>query len=118
MYMYTVSKFRNLSLSIVNVLILMHHLSLSSYRYDVLSEHVFIGTALGEIILLRITQAGFSKTSVLKVHSSAIRSLEWDSDRQMLYSASNDHMVICWDVGEKKGKKKCLRNLFVFLNLN
>jgi len=72
-------------------------------QYDELSSLVFIGTALGEIILLRITQAGFSKTSILKVHSGMIRSLAWDIDRQMLYSASNDHVVICWKIGEKKG---------------
>lgn len=32
----------------------------------------------------------------------------------MLYSASNDHMVICWNIGNKKGTAYELRGKFIF----
>uniref|UniRef100_A0A183EDF1 WD_REPEATS_REGION domain-containing protein n=1 Tax=Gongylonema pulchrum TaxID=637853 RepID=A0A183EDF1_9BILA len=42
-----------------------------------------------------------SETSV-KIES--ITSLAWDMDRQLLYSAATDHLVIMWDIGGKKGQ--------------
>lgn len=36
--------------------------------------------------------------------SDTITSLAWDSERQLLFSAGADHLVIMWDIGGKKGQ--------------
>jgi len=35
--------------------------------------------------------------------AGAIRSLAWDSERSLLFSASFDQVVVVWDIGGQRG---------------
>lgn len=67
------------------------------------SKHAFIGDYTGQITMLKIEETGYKPITTLKGHSSAIRCLIWDPHKQMLYSGSLDRVIICWDIGGKRG---------------
>ncbi|XP_046854021.1 WD repeat and FYVE domain-containing protein 2-like isoform X2 [Xenia sp. Carnegie-2017] len=72
-------------------------------RFDVQTKHVFVGDYSGLISVLRLENKMIKLKTTLKGHSGSIGSLEWDFDRQQLYSGSFDDSVIVWDIGGGKG---------------
>jgi len=75
----------------------------TALQFDMQSKHAFIGDQSGQITMLKIEESGFKPVTTLKGHSDAIRCLCWDATKQMLYSGSIDQVIICWDIGGKKG---------------
>ena len=73
------------------------------HRFDMQSKHAFIGDATGQITMLKIDENEYKPITTLNGHSGSIRCLAWDSQRQMLFSGGFDKMIICWDIGGKKG---------------
>jgi WD40 repeat protein len=67
------------------------------------SKHAFIGDYNGHITMLKIEETTYKPITTLKGHSASIRCLVWDSTKQMLFSGGFDKMIICWDIGGKKG---------------
>jgi WD40 repeat protein len=67
------------------------------------SKHAFIGDYNGHITMLKIEETTYKPITTLKGHSASIRCLVWDSTKQMLFSGGCDKMIICWDIGGKKG---------------
>lgn len=53
--------------------------------------------------MLKLDNNGISVIHTLKGHSGSVRSLAWDSERQMLFSGSFDQTVIVWDIGGQQG---------------
>lgn len=53
--------------------------------------------------MLKLGNNGPTVITTLKGHSGSIRSLAWDTERQMLFSGSFDHTVIVWDIGGQQG---------------
>ncbi|RWS31561.1 WD repeat and FYVE domain-containing protein 2-like protein [Leptotrombidium deliense] len=75
----------------------------TALQFDMESKHCFIGDYTGIITMLKIEEAGYKPVTTLKGHSSAIRCLSWDPEKQMLFSGSFDQVIICWDIGGKRG---------------
>lgn len=67
------------------------------------SKHAFIGDSSGQITMLKIEESSYKPVTTLKGHMSAIRCLAWDPSQQVLYSGGADHVIICWDIGGKRG---------------
>lgn len=72
-------------------------------RFDAQTKHAFVGDYSGQITMLKLDNNGVTVITTLKGHSGSIRSLAWDSERQMLFSGSFDHTVIVWDIGGQQG---------------
>jgi WD repeat and FYVE domain-containing protein 2 len=72
-------------------------------KFDNLSKHVFIGDFAGQITMLKLQQSGASLVTVLKGHTSSVRSLFWSEGPQLLFSGSADNSVIVWDLGGRRG---------------
>lgn len=72
-------------------------------RFDNLSKHVFVGDFAGQITMLKLQQSGASLVTVLKGHTSSVRSLFWSEGPQLLFSGSADNSVIVWDLGGRRG---------------
>ena len=53
--------------------------------------------------MLKLSNTGASQVTTLKGYSGSIRTLAWDSERQMLFSGSFDQIVIVWDIGGQQG---------------
>lgn len=53
--------------------------------------------------MLKIEDNSYKPITTLKGHSAGIRCLIWNSSKQMLFSGGFDKMIICWDIGGKKG---------------
>lgn len=53
--------------------------------------------------MLKLEENGYKPVTTFKGHNEMIRCLAWDPDRQMLFSGSQDKMIICWDIGGKRG---------------
>lgn len=77
--------------------------SCTALQFDMQSKHAFIGDYSGHITMLKIEENSYKPITTLKGHSSAIRCLLWDTSKQMLFSGGFDRMIICWDIGGKKG---------------
>ncbi|KAI1285878.1 WD repeat and FYVE domain-containing protein 2 [Halotydeus destructor] len=75
----------------------------TALQFDMQSKHAFIGDQSGQITMLKIEENTYKPITTLKGHADAIRCLAWDSARQMLFSGSADQVIICWDIGGKKG---------------
>lgn len=71
--------------------------------YDTDSKHCFVGDNNGIITFLRLKDDGCEFKVVLKGHESCITSLSWDAEKSYLFSGSYDKIIICWDIGTKKG---------------
>lgn len=53
--------------------------------------------------MLKLDNSGPTVITSLKGHSGSVRTLAWDSERQMLFSGSFDQTVIVWDIGGRQG---------------
>lgn len=53
--------------------------------------------------MLKLSNTGATQVTTLKGYSGSIRTLAWDSERQMLFSGSFDQIVIVWDIGGQQG---------------
>lgn len=53
--------------------------------------------------MLKLEENSYKPITTLKGHSDAIRCLAWDPEKQMLFSGSYDKVIICWDIGGKRG---------------
>lgn len=53
--------------------------------------------------MLKLEDNGYKPITTLKGHTDAVRCLAWNPERQMLFSGGYDSMIICWDIGGKKG---------------
>ncbi|VDN26544.1 unnamed protein product [Gongylonema pulchrum] len=78
--------------------------SFTALEFDAPSKFVFLGDSNGSITILRLNGPEATVVSTLSAHTKSITSLAWDMDRQLLYSAATDHLVIMWDIGGKKGQ--------------
>lgn len=72
-------------------------------RFDVQSKHTFIGDSTGQITMIKLEDNGYKPITTFKGHTDAVRCLAWSPERQMLFSGSYDKMIICWDIGGKRG---------------
>nr|CAD7460173.1 unnamed protein product [Timema tahoe] len=63
-------------------------------RFDAQSKHAFVGDYSGLVSMLKLDNSGVQPVTNLKGHSGSIRSLAWDSDKQLLFSGSFDQSVI------------------------
>jgi WD40 repeat protein len=75
----------------------------TALQFDMQSKHAFIGDHNGQITMLKIEETGFKPVTTLKGHAGAIRCLAWDPEKQMLFSGSFDQVIVCWDIGGKRG---------------
>ncbi|KAK6619386.1 hypothetical protein RUM44_003768 [Polyplax serrata] len=57
----------------------------------------------GAIVMLKLESDGCEIVTTLKGHSGSIRTLEWNSEQELLFSGSFDHNVMVWDIGGLKG---------------
>lgn len=62
-----------------------------------------MGDYSGQITILQLDNSGSSVITTLKGHSGSVRTLAWDSERQLLFSGSFDQTVIVWDIGGQQG---------------
>ncbi|CAB4004622.1 WD repeat and FYVE domain-containing 2-like isoform X1, partial [Paramuricea clavata] len=75
----------------------------TSIQFDPQTKHIFVGDYSGLISVLRLENNLVALKTTLKGHSGSIGSLEWDTDKQQLYSGSFDNSIIVWDIGGGKG---------------
>lgn len=57
----------------------------------------------GQIEMIKLDGRACKQVTTLKGHSSSIHCLAWDSSSQLLFSGGSDKIIICWDIGGKKG---------------
>lgn len=77
--------------------------SCTALQFDHQSRHVFIGDTNGHIEMLKLENNVYKPITTLRGHSASIRCLTWDSLNQLLFSGASDKMIICWDIGTRKG---------------
>lgn len=53
--------------------------------------------------MLKLENNGCNCITVFKTHTGSIRSLEWDCEKQLLFSGSFDQSIIVWDIGGRQG---------------
>lgn len=53
--------------------------------------------------MLKLSNNEVTIINTLKGHSGSVRTLSWDSEKQMLFSGSFDQLVIVWDIGGQQG---------------
>lgn len=75
----------------------------TSLQFDSPAKYAFVGDYSGQITMLKLDVNGLQVITVLKGHSGSVRSLSWDSERQMLFSGSFDRTIIVWDIGGQQG---------------
>ncbi|XP_076100373.1 WD repeat-containing protein 43-like [Mytilus galloprovincialis] len=69
------------------------------------NDIVAIGTSSGNILLYSIVKADI-QSQLDKGHSESVNDLCWDENQGYLYSCSNDHNVIQWDVSTANVRHK------------
>lgn len=68
--------------------------------------------------MLKLDTSGVNFITTLKAHSGSIRSLAWDSEKQLLFSGSFDQNIVVWDIGGGQGTAYELRgHQYVFSTL-
>ncbi|XP_006816296.2 WD repeat and FYVE domain-containing protein 2-like, partial [Saccoglossus kowalevskii] len=72
-------------------------------QYDGESKHAFVGDYSGSISVLKVEDNNCTLITSLKGHSGSIRSLAWDVEKRLLFSASFDQSIIVWDIGGQQG---------------
>lgn len=72
-------------------------------RFDAQSKHAFVGDYSGQINMLKLDETGVTFITTLKAHTGSIRSLAWDSEKQLLFSGSFDQNIVVWDIGGRQG---------------
>lgn len=75
----------------------------TAIQFDSQSKHVFISEQSGQIIMLKLEQNVCKQITTLHGHQTSINYLLWEPLNKWLFSAGSDHMIICWDIGGKKG---------------
>lgn len=75
----------------------------TALQHDVQSKAAFVGDQSGQINMLKLEGNNCRVMTTLKGHMSGIRSLFWDSKKQMLFSGGLDQTIVCWDIGGKRG---------------
>lgn len=53
--------------------------------------------------MLKLENSGATLITTLKGHTGSIRTMAWDSEKQLLFSGSFDQSVIVWDIGGQQG---------------
>lgn len=53
--------------------------------------------------MLKVEPNSISLVACLSAHSGSIRTLAWDSEKQLLFSGSFDQNIIVWDIGGRQG---------------
>jgi len=87
-------------------------------QFDEATKHAFVGDASGQITMLKLDPqpdlatsmttteqqpVGVQQITVFKGHSAPVRSLAWDASHQLLFSASDDKVIVAWDIGGRQG---------------
>ncbi|XP_049802981.1 WD repeat and FYVE domain-containing protein 2 [Schistocerca nitens] len=75
----------------------------TALQFDAPSKHAFVGDYSGQITMLKLENTGVQVITALKGHTGSIRTLAWDSEKQLLFSGSFDQSVIVWDIGGQQG---------------
>lgn len=75
----------------------------TALQFDSQSKHAFIGDYSGHITMLKLENSGTTLITTLKGHTGSIRTMAWDSEKQLLFSGSFDQSVIVWDIGGQQG---------------
>lgn len=73
-------------------------------EFDAGAKYAFVGDYSGGVSVLRLSSNSAELVTKLSGHSGSVRALAWDADSSKLFSASNDALVICWDIGGQKGE--------------
>lgn len=53
--------------------------------------------------MIKLENDSYKPVTTLKGHSAPVRCLTWDCVNQLLFSGGSDKVIICWDIGGKKG---------------
>ena len=78
--------------------------SVLALQFDAPTRFAFAGDFNGHIYVVKITAGdGGQLISKLSAHSGSVRSLAWDMQRQWLFSAATDGLIIVWDIGGRQG---------------
>lgn len=75
----------------------------TAIQFDVQSRHVFISETNGQITMLKLENNNCKHITTMHGHEDSIRSLLWEPTNKWLFSAGSDKLVICWDIGGRKG---------------
>ncbi|CAB0038153.1 unnamed protein product [Trichogramma brassicae] len=75
----------------------------TALQYDHASKYAFTGDYSGQIQMFHLQNPSCTLVTTLKTHTGSIRSLAWDSDKQLLFSGSFDQSIIVWDIGGRQG---------------
>jgi len=76
----------------------------TSLQYDSAAKYAFVGDYAGNVCVLRLRENICELISNdLKAHTGCVSALEWDAERQLLFSASFDQLIIVWDIGGRQG---------------
>ncbi|KAF7989438.1 hypothetical protein HCN44_008112 [Aphidius gifuensis] len=75
----------------------------TTLQFDEQSKHAFVGDYSGEITMLKVDSNTITVVACLSTHSGSIRTLEWNSTKQLLFSGSFDQNIIVWDIGGRQG---------------
>lgn len=74
------------------------------FRYDGAAKYAFVGDYAGNVTILRLRDNICELVSNdLKAHTASVSALEWDVERQLLFSSSHDQLIIVWDIGGRQG---------------
>ncbi|EMP37278.1 WD repeat and FYVE domain-containing protein 1 [Chelonia mydas] len=80
-----------------------------TFRYDIETNHAFVGDYSGQITLLKLEQNTCTVITTLKGHEGSVASLWWDPVQRLLFSGASDHSIILWDIGGRKGRTLLLQ---------
>lgn len=84
--------------------------SCTALQFDSLSRHVFISGQGGQIVMLKLEQDNtYKHVTTLQGHIGSVRALLWEPMSKWLFSAGSDNMIICWDIGGRKGTAYALQ---------
>uniref|UniRef100_A0A914VE22 FYVE-type domain-containing protein n=1 Tax=Plectus sambesii TaxID=2011161 RepID=A0A914VE22_9BILA len=76
----------------------------TALELDSATKYAFVGDYSGNVLVIHILGDNAQLVSKLSAHTGSIRSLAWDHQRQLLFSGSNDNLVIMWDIGGRRGQ--------------
>lgn len=78
--------------------------SCTALQFDSLSRHVFISDRKGQILMLKLEENNsFKHVTTLQGHMGPVCALLWEPMSKWLFSAGSDNVIICWDIGSRKG---------------
>lgn len=53
--------------------------------------------------MLKVEASNISLVTCLSAHTGSIRTLAWDTEKQLLFSGSFDQNIRVWDIGGREG---------------